>query len=69
MKIWNFLQQRFGWIGVVLTFLVAAFPKAFAKIGATIKFLVVGYWLQMSVLTIILLLLFVSRLLLKQQKG
>ncbi|MFB7140945.1 hypothetical protein ACFCYN_14935 [Gottfriedia sp. NPDC056225] len=68
MKIPNWSERHFGWLGLTLTFLVAIFPNTFAKIGVFIRFTFTNYWLQLGVFTIIILLLFVYRLLLKQQK-
>jgi hypothetical protein len=64
---WIWLRQQAWWIGIFLAILIALFPQMFTTMGTIIKFTLINYWLQMSVLIIITLLLIVYRRLLKQE--
>ncbi|OOR07658.1 hypothetical protein BW897_30145 [Bacillus cereus] len=52
----QWLKEKLGWIGLVVTVLIGFFPGWFAKIGQEIKNAIVEYWLQLSIAVIIALL-------------
>ncbi|WMX58955.1 hypothetical protein [Peribacillus sp. R9-11] len=55
-----FLQQNIWWIGFALTFVIALFPTIFSSIGTALQYFCNKYWLQISIVIIISLLLFIS---------
>lgn len=63
MKKW--FQQQAWWIGIILTISIALFPNVFVTIGISVKFIIINYWLQISLLINIIQLFIIYRLLLK----
>ncbi|MCH5460856.1 hypothetical protein [Bacillus cereus] len=52
----QWIKEKAGWIGLAVTVLIGLFPGWFAKIGGGIKNAIVEYWLQLSIVVIIALL-------------
>ncbi|MEY8742852.1 hypothetical protein AB9M62_25650 [Bacillales bacterium AN1005] len=64
----QWLNKNVWWIGLLLTILIAFFPQQFGGIGITLKHLFINYWLQISLVIIITLLVIVCYLLIKFKK-
>lgn len=51
-----YLKQNIWWIGLALTILIALYPTVFSSLGNNVKAFISKYWLQVSIMIIIILL-------------
>lgn len=59
----DWFQQQAWWIAIILAILIALFPTTFAKIGTTVKKIIINYWLQIGLSINIILLSILCRFL------
>ncbi|ETT61817.1 hypothetical protein BSK66_27870 [Paenibacillus odorifer] len=65
---YQWLKKNIGWIGIVITLLIACFPRIFTYLGEIlVKYLSV-YWLQGLLVVIVVLLIIILAILSKKSK-
>ncbi|QIC07178.1 hypothetical protein GOP56_17190 [Brevibacillus sp. 7WMA2] len=66
MKLW--FQKNVWWLGIVITLAIAFFPQAFALVGNLMAKYLSVYWLQGSIVVIVVLLSLILKQLCKKDK-